>query len=103
MNSQHFVHATVPLWKKIIAGAAGLAVILSVLLNATISGISVDYGSQLRAMEREELALALEKKELEVQLAEASSLFSLRQEAESQGFLPAKSIVYANSLPVALR
>lgn len=103
MNSHNFVHATVPLWKKIVAGAAGLAVILSVLLNAAISGISVDYGSQLRTMEREELALTLEKKELEVQLAEATSLFSLRQEAEAQGFLPAKSIVYANSLPVALR
>lgn len=103
MNTQQFAQPTVPVWRKIVAGVSVFVVVFSFLLNAVISGISVDYGSQLRVMEREELALALEKKELEVQLAEASSLFALRQEAEAQGFLPAKSIVYANSLPVALR
>ena len=93
----------VPLWKKVAAGVALSVVMLSVVFNAVIAGTSVDYGVQLRSMQKSELELALQKKELEAQLAEASSLHLLRQEAEAKGFLPARSIVYANSLPVALR
>lgn len=103
MNVSRISQPGIPLWKKLSAGIAVAAMVMSVALNAIIAGTSVDYGVQLRSMQKEELELALQKKELEAGLAEASSLHTLREEAEAKGFLPAKSIVYANSLPVALR
>ena len=81
---------------------SALIVILCVILNAIVSGTSVDYGMQARTLQKDQLQLVLQRKELEAVLAEATSLNQLRKEAEMQGFLPARTIVYASSLPVAL-